>query len=90
MMGGYSVEEIASTLFFWIILLLPVFYTLAGLLDAARRPAWVWALVGRSQLLWLWLLGMSLLTIYGGVIAATWYFVRVRRSLVRAEAGDLT
>jgi len=71
------------------LVLLPVLYTLVAFLDVARRPGWVWALAGKRQLLWLWLLGMSILTVYGGLIVATAYFVFVRPSLARTESGDL-
>jgi len=88
-MGGYSASEITSTLLWSTFLLLPVFYTLIAFLDVARRPGWVWALAGKHQLLWLWLLGMSILTVYGGLLVATIYFLFVRPTLVRTEAGDL-
>jgi len=88
-MGGYSASEIASALVWSGFLLLPVLYTLAAFLDVARRPSWVWALAGKRQLVWLWLLGMSILTVYGGLIVATIYFLFARPALVRTEAGDL-
>jgi len=87
--GGYSASEIISALMWLTLVLLPVLYTLVAFLDVARRPGWVWALAGKRQLLWLWLLGMSILTVYGGLLVATAYFIFVRPSLARTESGDL-
>jgi len=81
--------DVLKAILFWTVLMFPTAVTLVAFLDVARRPSWVWALAGRSQILWLWLLGMALLTFWLGILAAIVYAVTVRGSLIRAERGEI-
>lgn len=89
-MGGYRIDEIAGAILYWVVISIPFMIGLVSFLDVARRPAWVWALAGRSRLLWLYLLGLSWLTLCGGLLVAPIYWILIRPDLVRAEAGDIS
>ena len=60
-----------------------------ALLDAARRPAWVWALAGRRQVVWMAVILFATLTVVGGLIVASIYLLRIRPQLVAVESGRL-
>ncbi len=68
---------------------LPLIWSVIALLDAARRPGWVWALAGKSQALWMALILMGILSLVGGLIIATIYMRRIRPILIDAENGIL-
>lgn len=89
-MGGYSAGEIIRALLYWLVVSIPLIVGLVAFLDVARRPSWVWALAGKSRLLWLCLLGMTWLTLCGGLLVAPIYWIWVRPDLVRAERGDIS
>lgn len=60
-----------------------------ALLDAASRPQWAWALVGRRQVAWLAGILFGTLTVVGGLAVSAWYLRRVRPAIRAAEHGDL-
>lgn len=68
---------------------LPLALTITALLDAARRPGWVWALAGRRQVLWMAIIMFAVLTVVGGVLVSGYYLLRVRPQLVAVEEGRL-
>lgn len=68
----------------------PIALSLWALLDAAGRPEWVFAFLGRSRTAWVALLTLGLLTCGLGIVAAPYYLVRVRPRLIGVEAGRLT
>ncbi|MCB0996443.1 MAG: hypothetical protein KDB21_15205 [Acidimicrobiales bacterium] len=68
---------------------LPLALSVMALLDAARRPAWVWALAGRRQVVWMAVILFATLTVVGGLIVASIYLLRIRPQLVAVESGRL-
>jgi hypothetical protein len=60
-----------------------------ALLDAARRPQWVWALSGRSQALWMVGVLFGALLLVVGLLISSIYLLNVRPELKRIEAGEL-
>jgi hypothetical protein len=67
----------------------PLVLTGWALLDAARRPEWVWALVGRRRVVWLAAILFGALVVVVGLAVSTAYLVRVRPELAAAERGRL-
>ena len=68
---------------------LPLALSVMALLNAARRPAWVWALAGRRQVVWMAVILFATLTVVGGLIVASIYLVRIRPQLIAVESGRL-
>jgi len=58
-------------------------------LHAARVPQWVWAMAGRTQVLWLVVLLVGNAALPVGIPAAIYYIIRVRPLLKRVESGDI-
>jgi hypothetical protein len=79
--------ELAVALALALFAAIPLSLTVWALLDAARRPAWAWALAGRRQVVWMAGIMFSALTVVGGVIVSTWYLSRVRHDIEAAEDG---
>jgi len=74
----------------WLIIgLIPASISLWALLDCARRPAWAWALAGRSQLAWMGAIAFGFVLLFGGLAISAWYLFRVRPVIAAVEAGDL-
>jgi hypothetical protein len=69
---------------------IPLGVSVWALLDAARRPAWVWALAGRRQVVWIVAILLATATILGGLVVAIWYLTVVRPHLAATEDGQLT
>lgn len=69
--------------------LIPISLSLWALLDCARRPAWAWALAGRSQLIWLGAILFGVFLLIFGVAISAWYLLRIRPEIAAVEAGDL-
>jgi hypothetical protein len=67
----------------------PLVLTGWALLDAARRPEWVWALAGRRRVVWLAAILFGGLSVVVGLVVSTVYLVRVRPALVAVESGRL-
>jgi len=68
---------------------IPLAVSLWALLDAARRPQWAWALIGRRQVAWLAAILFGTFTLVGGLAVSLWYLVKVRPTVAAAEAGDI-
>ena len=67
----------------------PLALTVWALLDAARRPEWVWALAGRRRVVWLAAILFGGLVVVVGLVVSTVYLVRVRPVLAAVESGRL-
>ena len=63
---------------------------IAALLDAARRPAWAWALTGRDRAMWIGGICLGILSVVGGLLVSGIYLVRIRPAVAAAEHGDLS
>ncbi len=72
-----------------IVLSMPLGLSVWALLDVARRPAWVWALAERSQVVWMASILMGVLVVPLGVIVSSFYLLRVRPRLASVEAGAI-
>jgi len=68
---------------------LPAIVSLLTLLDAARRPAWVWAFAGRDRAYWIGMAGLGVMFCVVGVVVAVLWWGKVRRQLGDIEAGRL-
>lgn len=84
-----SPGEIASTVAVLTVLALPLALSVAALLDAARRPEWVWALAGRARVVWMMLVLVGAIALPVGVVVSSWYLVRIRPELRDTENGRL-
>ncbi len=60
-----------------------------ALLDAARRPEWAFAYVGRNRTTWVAVTGLGILFCVPGVIVAIYYLVKVRPQVAAIEGGRL-
>lgn len=85
-MIGDVVRMIGSIL----VLSIPLMVSVWALLDAARRPAWAFALAGRSRTVWVALGAAGVFVCAAGVVVAVYYLVRVRPVVAAVEAGRLT
>lgn len=65
----------------------PLGVSIWALLDAARRPAWAWALADRSQVAWLAGILFATFTVVLGLVVSTWYLTKVRPAIAAAEEG---
>jgi hypothetical protein len=83
------VTELLLTVLVIVIAAAPLIWSVIALLDAADRPAWTWALAGKSQVLWMVLILGGVLSVIGGLIIATIYMRRIRPVLIDAEYGIL-
>lgn len=81
--------DTVSTVAVLSILAVPLVLSVWALLDIARRPAWVWALAGRSQPLWMAGVMLGAMVLVAGVFVSLRYLSAVRPELRRVEAGDL-
>lgn len=68
---------------------IPLAVSLWALLDAARRPAWAWALAERRQAVWMAVILVGFLSVIGGLVIASIYLVRVRPEIAAAESGQV-
>jgi hypothetical protein len=84
-----SPRDLAVTIGVIVLVALPLAWSVAALLDAARRPEWVWALAGRARVIWMVLILFGALVLPIGVVVSTWYLLRVRPELRDAEQGRL-
>ena len=67
----------------------PLALTAWALLDAARRPEWVWALAGRRRVAWLAAILFGALVVVVGLVVSTVYLVRIRPELAAVESGRI-
>lgn len=70
------------------VLAIPLALTVVGVVDAARRPQWAWALADRSQLAWMAALLFGGFSVVGGLGISLWYLLKVRPLVAAAEGGD--
>lgn len=76
--------------FLWLLLAcIPIGLTLWALTDAASRPAWVWAMAGRTQVVWIGCIVAGVLVVPVGLAISGYYLVRLRPALARIEGGRL-
>ena len=72
----------------WVIVLsIPLGLSVWALLDAARRPAWAWALAERRQVAWIAAACFGILSLLPGIIIACYYLLKVRPQIEAAEEG---
>ena len=71
------------------VLCIPLGVSLWALLDAARRPAWAWALADRNQAMWMAFVLFGFCSVVGGLVISGFYLMRVRPRIAAAEAGRL-
>lgn len=67
----------------------PIGISLWALLDAARRPRWVWALSRHPQTPWMAAVAAGVLLTVVGLAISLWYLIRIRPDLAAIERGDL-
>lgn len=67
----------------------PLLLTAWALLDAARRPAWAWALAERSQPIWIAAILLGVLMVPLGLAVSGLYLLRIRPAVAAAESGRL-
>ncbi len=82
---GKLFQTIAVTAVFCI----PLGVSVWALLDAVRHPQWAWALSGRRQLVWLFVILFGFVSVVGGLLISGWYLIRVRPVVAAAERGGL-
>lgn len=80
--------ELAISTGMVLLLAAPLAISVWALLDAARRPRWVWAFTGRSQVVWMSIIMFGILTIIIGIIVSLIYLVKIRPQLAAVEKGD--
>ncbi len=68
---------------------IPLAVSVWALLDAARRPRWVWALSRHPQTPWMAAVAAGVLLTVVGLAISLWYLIRVRPDLAAIERGDL-
>jgi hypothetical protein len=67
----------------------PLTISVLALLDAARRPAWAWALAGRTQVAWIATILFGTILVPLGLVVSTVYLVRIRPRLAATEEGRI-
>lgn len=67
----------------------PLALSVLALLDAARRPAWAWALAGRAQVAWIAIILFGTILVPLGLVISTVYLVRIRPRLAATEEGRI-
>jgi hypothetical protein len=68
---------------------IPLVLSVLALLDAAKRPEWVFSFCGKSRTLWVALCGGGILVNVLGIPIALWYLLRVRPVVRAVEGGRL-
>ena len=71
------------------LLAVPLTLSLVALLDAARRPGWVWALAGRAQVTWIAAILFGTIAVPLGLVISSIYLLRVRPRLKATEGGQI-
>jgi hypothetical protein len=79
--------DVVIAAFWTAIFSIPIGLSLWALLDAARRPAWAWALAERRQIAWIAAVLFGILSVLPGLAISTWYLLRVRPEVQAAEDG---
>lgn len=83
-MGDLTVAIVVTVL-----VSVPLSLSMWALLDAARRPPWVWALTERRQVVWIGGVLFGVLVLPVGIVVSTYYLARVRPRLAAVEGGDV-
>lgn len=83
--GGDVVWAVVVT----VLACVPLAISVWALLDAARRPRWVWALSRHPQTPWMAAVAAGVLLTVVGLAISLWYLIRVRPELAAIERGDL-
>src|SRR5262249_42305672 len=65
--GAVDLGSIAWAVVVASVFAVPLALSMWGLLDAARRPQWAWALAGRSQVGWMAAILLGIFTVVGGI-----------------------
>lgn len=86
---GYTIADYFVATVVTIVFSIPLAISVWALLDAARRPAWVWALANRDRVVWMAAIMFSVLATYLGLIIPLYYLWRVRPALSAIERGEL-
>lgn len=82
--------DVVYTIVVIALLAVPLGVSVAALLDAARRPGWVWALAGRTQVAWLAAILFGTIVLPLGVVVSSVYLLRIRPVLVATEEGRIS
>ncbi len=82
-------SDLATAAAFVLACAAPLLLTLWALLDAARRPEWVWALAGRRRVAWLAAILFGAMTLVVGLAVSLAYLLRVRPDLAATETGQI-
>lgn len=80
--------ELLTVVLLLVVLSVPLALSVWALLDAAHRPAWVWAMSGRERTVWMALILFGTLVTPLGIVISSIYLIRVRAQLIRLESGD--
>lgn len=81
--------ELVLTVLVLLVLATPLTLSVVALLDAARRPRFVWALADRAQVAWMAAIMFGVVLVPLGLAVSIWYLTRVRSELKAIENGDL-
>jgi hypothetical protein len=84
-----SLRDLSVTIALITLFALPLALSVAALLDAARRPEWVWALAGRARIVWMLAILFGAFVLPVGIAVSTWYLLRIRPELRDAEMGRI-
>ncbi len=82
-------SEIVSAILVVALLAMPLTLSVIALLDAARRPGWVWALAGRAQVAWIAAILFGTILVPMGLLVSSIYLVRIRPRLRATEGGRI-
>lgn len=83
-------SELAVAFGLTLVFATPLALSLWALLDAAKRPAWAWALAERRQVVWIAAILIGVLVLPLGLALSIWYLARIRPHLAAVEGGDFT
>lgn len=95
MFGSAGADPVGTADVLWAVVVtavacVPVGLSLWALLDAARRPRWVWALSRHPQTPWMAAVVAGVLLFAVGLAVSLWYLLKVRPELAAIERGELT
>lgn len=81
--------DIAWAVVVTLVACVPLAVSVWALLDAARRPRWVWALSRHPQTPWMAAVAAGVLLTVVGLAISLWYLIKIRPDLAAIERGDL-